>query len=80
MENQNFNGIPEKNEDSKTVAILSYCTLIGFIIAIVMNSSKKSKLGAFHLRQVLGIIIFVFAAYLVVFILSIFVALKYANC
>jgi uncharacterized membrane protein len=42
------------NED-KTVAILSYITLIGFIVAIVLNSNKKTKLGAFHLRQAMGI-------------------------
>ena len=42
------------NED-KTVAILSYITLIGFIAAIIMNSSKKTQLGAFHLRQTLGL-------------------------
>jgi uncharacterized membrane protein len=41
--------------EDKTVAILSYLTLIGFIVAIVMNSSKKTQLGAFHLRQALGI-------------------------
>jgi uncharacterized membrane protein len=45
---------PAANED-KTVAILSYITLIGFIAAIVMNSSKKTQLGAFHLRQMLGL-------------------------
>lgn len=44
---------PTATED-KTVAILSYITLIGFIVAIVIHSSKKTKLGAFHLRQVLG--------------------------
>lgn len=41
--------------EDKTVAILSYITLIGFIVAIVMNSSKKTQLGAFHLRQMLGL-------------------------
>ena len=41
--------------EDKTVAILSYITLVGFIVAIVMNSSKKTKLGAFHLRQSLGL-------------------------
>lgn len=45
---------PSATED-KTVAILAYITLIGFIVAIVMNSSKKTKLGAFHLRQMLGL-------------------------
>jgi len=41
--------------EDKTVAILSYITLIGFIVAIVMNSNKKTQLGAFHLRQMLGL-------------------------
>jgi uncharacterized membrane protein len=44
------------NED-KTVAILSYITIIGFIVAIVMHGNKKTKLGTFHLRQALGIVI-----------------------
>ncbi len=43
-----------QNED-KTVAILSYITLIGWIIAFVMHGSKKTKLGTYHLRQGLGL-------------------------
>lgn len=43
--------------EDRTVAILAYITLIGFIIAIVMHSSKKTTLGAFHLRQILGLFI-----------------------
>jgi len=46
---------PVAATEDKTVAILSYITLIGFIVAIVLNSNKKTKLGAFHLRQVLGL-------------------------
>jgi uncharacterized membrane protein len=41
--------------EDRTVAILAYITIIGFIIAIVMHGSKKTALGAFHLRQVLGL-------------------------
>ncbi|MBA3850219.1 MAG: hypothetical protein C0502_09540 [Opitutus sp.] len=44
-------GTPE----DKTVAILSYLTVIGFIVAIVLHGSKKTRLGSFHLRQSLGI-------------------------
>ena len=44
---------PPVTED-KTVAILSYITLIGFIAAVVIHSNKKTQLGAFHLRQTLG--------------------------
>ena len=47
---------PPATED-RTVAILAYITIIGFIIAIILHSSKKTALGAFHLRQVLGLIV-----------------------
>ena len=46
--------LPATAGEDKTVAIISYLTLIGFIVAIIIHSSKKTKLGAFHLRQVLG--------------------------
>lgn len=41
--------------EDRTVAILTYITIIGFIIAIVMHNGKKTALGAFHLRQGLGL-------------------------
>lgn len=43
--------------EDKTVAIISYVTIIGFIAAIFMHQSNKTQLGAFHLRQVLGIVL-----------------------
>ena len=43
--------------EDKTVAILSYLTIIGFIAAIFMHQSHKTQLGAFHLRQVLGLVL-----------------------
>ena len=43
--------------EDRTVAILSYITIIGFIVAIVMHGNKKTKLGSFHLRQMLGIVV-----------------------
>jgi uncharacterized membrane protein len=43
--------------EDRTVAILSYLTIFGFIVAIVMHSSKKTALGSFHLRQTLGLYI-----------------------
>lgn len=48
---------PAASTEDKTIAIICYFTLIGFIIALVMHSSKKTKLGAFHLRQMLGLIV-----------------------
>ncbi len=47
---------PATTED-KTVAIVAYLTLIGFIAAAIINSNKKTRLGAYHLRQMLGFII-----------------------
>jgi uncharacterized membrane protein len=47
--------------EDKTVAILSYITIIGFIVAIVMHGNKKTRLGSFHLRQMLGIVVSGFA-------------------
>lgn len=46
-----------QSDKGKTVAIISYITIIGFIIALVLNNDKqnKSDLGVFHLRQALGI-------------------------
>lgn len=41
--------------EDKTVAIVSYVTLFGFIAAIIIYGNKKTALGAFHLRQTLGI-------------------------
>ncbi len=56
----------------KVPAILAYCTLIGFIIGIVLNGSKEGvdkKFGAFHLRQALGLFIFSIAYFIAVAII-----------
>lgn len=44
-------------EEGKTTAIIAYITVIGFIIAIVMNSTKKNEFAAFHIRQMLGLVL-----------------------
>lgn len=48
---------PAITSEDRTVAILTYITIIGFIIAIVLHSSKKTALGSFHLRQGLGLLV-----------------------
>ncbi len=60
--------------EDKTVAILSYCTLIGFIIALIMHSSKKTQLGTFHLQQALGLIVASIVAWIPVMIVTIIFA------
>ncbi len=42
-------------DNGKTVAIIAYITLIGWIVALVMNNGNKTALGSFHVRQALGI-------------------------
>lgn len=42
-------------DNGKTVAIIAYITLIGWIIALVMNNGNKTALGTYHVRQALGI-------------------------
>jgi uncharacterized membrane protein len=39
--------------NGQTVAILSYLTIIGWIVALILHSQEKTKLGGFHLRQAL---------------------------
>ncbi len=44
-------------DNGKTIGIVAYLTLIGWIIALVMHSSNKTEFGAFHIRQMLGIFV-----------------------
>jgi hypothetical protein len=46
-------GASSAGED-RTVAIVSYLSLVGFVVALVIHGNKKTSLGAFHLRQTLG--------------------------
>src|SRR5688500_4741815 len=43
--------------EDKTIAIVSYLTLIGFIVALILHGNKKTRLGAYHLRQSLGLML-----------------------
>jgi uncharacterized membrane protein len=43
--------------DDKTAAIVSYLTLIGFVVAVILQASNKTHLGAYHLRQSLGLML-----------------------
>ncbi len=60
--------------EDKTVAILSYLTLIGFIIAIVLHNGKKTALGTFHLQQALGLVVTAIGGCIAIVILGIILA------
>ncbi|NQX43013.1 Uncharacterized membrane protein [Pedobacter steynii] len=66
----NFNS---STDDGKTVAIVSYITLIGWLVAyFAMHKDKRTELGSFHLRQTLLLFLIVLALNIG---LSIFVAI-----
>src|SRR5690554_104466 len=52
METEVTNDVPGKN-----IAIISYLTVIGLVIAFVMNNEKKEPFARFHIRQSLGIVL-----------------------
>lgn len=56
--NQPVSEFPRSSED-KTVAIVAYLSLVGFVVALILHNQegKKTQLGTFHLRQGLGILI-----------------------
>lgn len=57
MENNNI-------EQGKNIAIVSYITIIGAIIAIFMNQENKNTFASFHIRQAMGLFVsFFFIGY-----------------
>lgn len=44
-------------EEGKTMAIVAYLTIIGLVIALVMNGDKKNSYAKFHIRQSLGLML-----------------------
>lgn len=48
----------ESNETiGKQIGMIAYLTVIGLIIAFVMNSEKKSEFAQYHIRQMLGLFV-----------------------
>ena len=41
--------------DGKTKAIVAHITLIGWIIALVINSNEKDEFASYYIRQLLGL-------------------------
>lgn len=65
-------------DNGKNIAIIAYITLIGWIIALVMHNNNKTALGAYHIRQMLGIMIVglvlsILVSFLDIYILSLIV-------
>jgi len=46
--------------DEKTIAIISYITIVGWVIAYVQLSKNKTQLAVFHIRQSLFLMLCAF--------------------
>lgn len=47
--------VEKVNEEAKKIAIISYITIIGLVIAFVMNNEKKLDFAKYHIRQSVGL-------------------------
>jgi uncharacterized membrane protein len=47
----------ERHQMATLVSVISYFTLIGWVVAMVIYDKRQSSLASFHLRQSLGLII-----------------------
>jgi len=45
----------EDIERGKTLAFISYLTIFGLVIGLIMNNESKNPFTAFHVRQSLGL-------------------------
>ena len=65
METTENNTIKVANEtiviEGKTAATIAYITIIGLIIAFVMNNDKKNAFASYHIKQSLGLALTGFA-------------------
>ena len=50
--------------DDKTKSIVAHLTLVGWIIALVMNQSDKGPNTSYYLRQMLGLVVLSLVAWL----------------
>lgn len=56
-------------QKGKNLAILSYCTILGALVAMSMNSEHKNAFASFHIRQALGLS---FTFFLLGFLIALF--------
>jgi uncharacterized membrane protein len=57
MAEKKVDALGKSSDEGKTIAIISYITWIGWIIALIMNNDKKNDFARYHIRQSLVIMI-----------------------
>lgn len=66
MENTNTNTNETKGSfDPKTIAIIAYLTVIGLVVAFVLNNDKRDAFAAFHIKQSLGLVLISFGLFII---------------
>lgn len=66
---QSHQNLNNQSYDGKTIALISYLTIIGWIVAFVMHGNNKTNLGIFHLRQSAFLMALAIAIYVIQFFL-----------
>lgn len=46
-----------RHTQDKTIAIVAYLTVIGLVVALVLNNEKKDLFAKYHIRQSLGLVL-----------------------
>ncbi len=64
-----FDGAYHISNEERTAAWICYFGLLGFIIGLIIHYNKKTHIGAFHLKQALGLMVSGFAFGIFSFIL-----------
>ena len=56
--------------NSKAKAILAHITIIGWVIALILNMNNREEFASYYIRQYLGIMIAALLGYLVLTMIS----------
>jgi len=66
-------------DEGKTIAIISYLTLIGLLIAFIMNNDKKNEFAKFHIGQALRALIAAILISIVGTVLALFTGISFLS-
>lgn len=66
----------ENNISPKSIAVISYITIVGWIFAVVMNNKGRTPIADFHIRQALGIHLLFMLSRMIAFVTGSFLMSK----
>jgi len=65
--------------EGKTMAIVSYLTVIGLLIAYIVNNDKKNEFVKFHIAQSVRVVLLAVALFIVLGIINALLGLGFLN-